>query len=217
MKENGIQYLNEDAYSLLSFSLNSEVIKEVLDIIEVLSGQSSCKSKVAASGALSSILNILDLKIRVPGANATLARHCIVVLRNLCNNQKARLPITETQGCITSIAMLIETGSHEDQEHVLAILLTLCSQRVEYWQLVMDQCDLFPSLFDVSVNGSDKGKASAMELLWLLRDTNHGDVQSDDVTSKDANNHSKDKKSHKSLFGLKLPMFSRSSAHRRKK
>ncbi|KAE8707733.1 hypothetical protein F3Y22_tig00110377pilonHSYRG00299 [Hibiscus syriacus] len=251
---NGIRYLKEDAYSLLSLSLNSEVTKEVLGIIEVLSAQSSCKSKIAASGALISILNILDSKITefqeqvikilhnlssnldicsniaslecipkfVPFLeDATLARHCIVLLRNLCNNQEARLSITETPGCITSIAMLTETGSHEDQEHALAILLTLCSQRVEYCQLVMDECDIFPALFDVSVNGSDKGKASAMELLRLLRDTNHHDeeqdrLQSDYVTSEDASNYSKDKKSHKSLFRVKLAMFSRSSAQKKK-
>ncbi|KHG23302.1 U-box domain-containing 5 -like protein [Gossypium arboreum] len=253
--ESGIRYLNEDAYSLLSSSLDSEVTKEVLDIIEVLSGNSGCWSKIAASGALVSILNILNSKITafqervikilhnlssshdicsnlassewipkfVPFLeDASLARHCIVVLRNLCNNQEARASITQTPGCITSIAMLIETGTHEDQEHALAILLALCSQRVEYCQLVMDECDIFPALFDVSVNGSDKGKASAMELLRLLRDTNHDDdeqehLQYDNVISEDANNYPKDKKSHKSLFGVKLSMFSRSSAQKKKK
>ncbi|KAG4153769.1 hypothetical protein ERO13_D03G013700v2 [Gossypium hirsutum] len=251
----GIRYLNEDAYSLLSSSLDSEVTKEVLDIIEVLSGNSGCWSKIAASGALVSILNILNSKITafqervikilhnlssshdicsnlasfecipkfVPFLeDASLARHCIVVLRNLCNNQEARASITQTPGCITSIAMLIETGTHEDQEHALAILLALCSQRVEYCQLVMDECNIFPALFDVSVNGSDKGKASAMELLRLLRDTNRDDdeqehLQYDNVISEDANNYPKDKKSHKSLFGVKLSMFSRSSAQKKKK
>ncbi|KAK8652936.1 hypothetical protein V6N13_126958 [Hibiscus sabdariffa] len=105
--------------------------------------------------------------------DATLARHCIVVLRNLCNNQEYWLSIIETLGCITSIAMLIETDRHdEDLEHALRrIVLTLCSQRVEYCQLVMDECDIFPALFDVSVNGS------ALELLRLLSDTNHDDEE----------------------------------------
>ncbi|XP_022740552.1 U-box domain-containing protein 5 [Durio zibethinus] len=251
----GMRYLNEDAYSLFSLFLDSEVTKEVLDIIEVLSGHSSCRSKIAASGALPSILNILDSKItefqerviKILGnlssstdvcstlvylecipkfvpflQDTTLARHCILVLRNLCCNQEARASITQTSGCISSIAMLLETDSYEDQEHALAILLALCSQRVEYCHLVMDKCDnIFPALFDVSVNGSEKGKASALELLRLLRDTNCGDYeqecfQSDNVTSEDAN-YSKDKKSHKSLFGVKLPMFSRSSALKKKK
>ncbi|XVF15772.1 hypothetical protein REPUB_Repub09cG0185300 [Reevesia pubescens] len=251
----GMRYLNEDAYSLLSLFLDSEVTKEVLDIMELLSGHSSCSSKIAASGALLSILNILDSKITnfqervikivrnlssstdvcstlvslecipkfVPFLeDTTLARHCIVVLRNLCSNPEARASITQTSRCITCIAILLETGSYEDQEHALAILLALCSQRVEYCHLVMDECEIFPVLFDVSVNGSEKGKASALELLRLLRDTNCDDdeqqnFQSDNVTSEDANNYSKDKKSRKSLFGVKFPMFSRSSAQKTKK
>ncbi|XWS42070.1 hypothetical protein CRYUN_Cryun17cG0137400 [Craigia yunnanensis] len=254
-KRSGTEYLNEDAYSLLSLFLASEVTKEVLDIMQVLSGHSSCRSKIAASGALLSILNILDSNITdfqervikilrnlssstnvcstlvslecipkfVPFLqDTTLARHCIAVLRNLCSNQEARASITQTSGCISSIAILLETGSYEDQEHALAILLALCSQRVEYCHLVMDECDIFPALFDVSVNGSEKGKASALELLRLLRDTNCDDdeqecFQSDNVTSEDANNYSKDKKSHKSLFGVKLSMFSRSSKPKKKK
>ncbi|XP_022775321.1 U-box domain-containing protein 5-like isoform X2 [Durio zibethinus] len=250
----GIKYLNEDAYSLISFFLDSEVTKEVLDIMQVLSGHSSCSSKIAASGALLSILNILDSNIIdfqervikilqnlssstdvcstlvslecipkfVPFLqDTTLVRHCIVVLRNLCSNQEARVSITQTSGCISSIAMLLETGSYEDQEHALAILLALCSQRVEYCHLVMAECFIFPSLFDISANGSEKGKASALELLRLLRDTNCDDdeqecFQSDNITFEASNNHSNNKKSHKSLFGVKLPMFSRSSEPEKK-
>lgn len=105
-----------------------------------------------------------------------------------------------------------------DQEHALDILLGLCSQRIEYCHLVME-CVIFPALFDVSVNGSEKGKASALELLRLLRDTNCDDDKqecshSDNVTSEDAN-YSEDKKSHKTLFGVKL--FSRHSAPKKKK
>ncbi|XVE87313.1 hypothetical protein DITRI_Ditri18aG0107500 [Diplodiscus trichospermus] len=252
----GMQYLNEDAYSLFSLFLDSEVTKEVLDIMQVLSGRSNGRSKIAESGAHLSILNILDSKITdflepaikilqnlslsadvcstlvslecipklVPFLqDTTLARHCILLLRNLCSNQEARASITQTSGCISSIAELLETGSYEDQEHALTILLALCSQRVEYCQLVMDECYIFPALFNVSVNGSEKGKASALELLRLLRDTNCGNddeqecFQSDNVTSEDANNFSRDKKSHKSLFGVKLPMFSRSSKPKKKK
>ncbi|XWS29288.1 hypothetical protein CRYUN_Cryun24cG0015600 [Craigia yunnanensis] len=251
----GVRYLNEDAYNLLSLFLDSEVTKEVLDIMQVLSGHSSYRSKIAASGAHLSILNILDSKITdfqervikilqnlssstdvcstlvslecIPKfipflQDTTLASHCIVVLRNLCSNQEARASITQTSGCISSIATLLENGSYEDQEHALAILLALCSQRVEYCHLVKDECDIFPALFYVSVNGSKKGKASALELLRLLRDTDCDDdeqecFQSDNVTSEDANNYSKDKKSHKSLFGVKLPMFSRSSKTKTKK
>ena len=149
-----------------------------------------------------------------------LFRSCVVVLRNLCSNQEARASITQTSGCITSIAMSLETGSYEDQEHALDILLGLCSQSIEYCHIVMSECDIFPALFNASVNGSEKGKASAFELLRLLRDTNCDDDEqecfhTDNVTSEDAN-YTKDKKSHKTLFGVKLPMFSRYSAPKKK-
>ncbi|TYI05748.1 hypothetical protein ES332_A10G111300v1 [Gossypium tomentosum] len=256
----GIRYLDEDAYSMLSLFIDSEVTREVLDIMEVLSEHSSCKSKISASGAFVSMLNILDSNIKdfqdqiikilsnlsssstdicsdlvspecIPKLipylqDTTLSKHCIVVLRNLCSNQEGRTWITETPGCIASIAMLLESGGFEDQENALAILLTLCSQSIEYCHLVMDECCIFPVLFDVSVKGSEKGKASALELLRLLRDTKHDaddDVDkqecsnSNAVESEDANNYSKDKMSHKTLFGVKLPKFSRSTAPKKKK
>ncbi|KAG4179251.1 hypothetical protein ERO13_A10G095500v2 [Gossypium hirsutum] len=256
----GIRYLDEDAYSMLSLFIDSEVTREVLDIMEVLSEHSSCKSKISASGAFVSMLNILDSNIKdfqdqiikilsnlsssstdicsdlvspecIPKLipylqDTTLSKHCIVVLRNLCSNQEGRTWITETPGCIASIAMLLESGGFEDQENALAILLTLCSQSIEYCHLVMDECCIFPVLFDVSVKGSEKGKASALELLRLLRDTKHDaddDVDKQEcsnfnaVESEDANNYSKDKMSRKTLFGVKLPKFSRSTAPKKKK
>lgn len=247
---------------MLSLFIDTEVTREVLDIMEVLSKHSSCKCKISESGALVTMLNILDSNIKdfqdqiikilsnlsssstdicsdlvspecIPKLipylqDTTLAKHCIVVLRNLCSNQEGRTWITQTSGCIASIAGLLETGGFEDQENALAILLTLCSQSIEYCHLVMDECCIFPVLFHVSVNGSEKGKASALELLRLLRDTKHDaddDVDVDkqecsnshDVESEDANNYSEDKMSHKTLFGVKLPKFSRLTAPKKNK
>ncbi|KAK8710401.1 hypothetical protein V6N13_145725 [Hibiscus sabdariffa] len=251
----GIRRLNEDAYSLLSLFLDSEVTEEILDIMEVLSCHSSCRSKIAASGAMISFLNILHSKIPdfreraikilcnlslstnvcsdlvrlecipifVPFLrDTTLAKHCIVVLRNLCCNEEARTSIAQTPGCIGSVAILLETGRHEDQEHALDILLSLCSQCVKYCHLVMDESDIFAALFDVSVNGSEKGKASALELLRLLRVTYHDDrqqecFQSNDVAPENANNHAKDEKSHRALFGVKFSIFSKSIPTKKKK
>ncbi|XP_039033928.1 U-box domain-containing protein 5-like [Hibiscus syriacus] len=266
---NGTRYLSEDAYSMLSSFINSEVTQEVLDIMLVSSEHSSCGSKIYASGALVSMLNILDSNMKdfreqilkilrnlsssstdicsdlvssecipklVPYLqDTTLARHCIVVLRNFCSIQEARTWITRTSGCIASIATLLETGDHESQEHALAIFLTLCSQSIGYCHLVMDECSIFPLLFFISANGSEKGKASAMELLRQLRDTKHdnGDDEhkcsnsnnieseecsnSNNIKSEDANDYSKDKVSRKTFFGVKLPKFSRTSAPEKKK
>ena len=77
--------------------------------------------------------------------------------------------IAETNGCIASIAELLETGSREEQEHGVAILHSLCSQSLEYCLLVMKE-GVIPSLVDISVNGNAKGKETSMKLLHLLKD-----------------------------------------------
>ncbi|KAE8705003.1 RAD-like 6 [Hibiscus syriacus] len=237
---NGTRYLSEDAYSMLSLFIDSEVTREVLDIMSVLSEHSSSGSKIYPFGALVSMLNILDSNVK------DFQEQILKILRNLSSStdicSDLDLEITRTSGCIASIAVLLETGVHEDQEHAPAILLTLCSQSIEYCHSVMDECNIFPLLFFVSANGSRKGKATAMELLRLLRDTKHdkgdgdehecskfndidsgecsnsNDIDSEEfsnsnnIESKDANDYSKEKVSRKALFRVKLPMFSRTSA-----
>ncbi|EOY03764.1 hypothetical protein QQP08_012755 [Theobroma cacao] len=75
----------------------------------------------------------------------------------------------------------------------------------------MDKGCCIPALVDVAENGSEKGKASALELLRLLRDIEQECFESDIATiSQDANNCPKGKKSHKTLFGVKSLRFSKS-------
>ncbi|XP_057966728.1 U-box domain-containing protein 5-like isoform X1 [Malania oleifera] len=204
----GEQCLQEDAFTLLASLFDSEVAKEALTIIEVLSSHQCCLSKITASGALNSVLKILTetRELREPAvkilynlssnidvcsliaslgcipklvplmADSSLAKYCIIILSNLCKTEEARVSVADTNGCIASIAEILENGSHEDQEHALATLLSLCSQRVQYCELVMKE-RVVSSLFDISVNGSERGSASALELLRVLRDIDHTDVQ----------------------------------------
>ncbi|KAL9273666.1 U-box domain-containing protein [Drosera capensis] len=100
----------------------------------------------------------------------SLAGHCITILKNLCDIEATRVSITETKGCIASIAERLEyANSKEEQEHAVYILLSLCSQRVQYCQLVMEE-GIIPTLVSLSINGNDKGKMMALELLRILRD-----------------------------------------------
>lgn len=196
-----LPYLNDDTFALLTSLLGSEVSKEALVIFEVLSRHQNCHHKIAVSGALTALLEILDahskelqepaIKILcnmsgsskigsliapselvpklVPFLEDTaLARNCVVVLQNLCIKEDARIAIAETDGCIASIVKLLERDSRKDQEHAVDFLLSLCSQRVQYCQLVMDE-GVIPELVSVSINGNDKAKAMALELLRLLR------------------------------------------------
>lgn len=246
----GIPYLHDDAFSLLASFLDSVVTEEVLDIMVLLSGDRKFGSKIAASGALSSILKVLDSQTRefqeaaikilynmssdsdtrsyvvslqcipklVPFVDdRTFSKYCIAILKNLCDIEEARVSIAETRDCIASIARLLETGSCEDQEHALAVLISLCSERVRYCHLVMDG-GVIPALCIISVNGNDKVQASAKELLRLLRDIDYSDAQECTGSSDTRDyscHHSKEKKSSSKtsgFFGRKMAMFSKPSS-----
>ncbi|KAL0396007.1 UNVERIFIED_CONTAM: U-box domain-containing protein 5 [Sesamum calycinum] len=141
----------------------------------------------------------------------TLSTYCITILKNLCENEDGRMSVAETDGCIASISKLLEKDSHEDQEHTVSVLLSLCSQRVEYCHLVMDE-GVIPGLVSLSINGNKKAKAMAMELLRILKEElNARGESSQAVVSTDSTKQQKDKNPPKApgLFGR---FFSKPSA-----
>ncbi|KAF5451446.1 hypothetical protein F2P56_026554 [Juglans regia] len=249
----GISYLREEAFSVLATVLGSEATEESLTILEVLSGHQYCRDKIEASGALTSILKMLDscnrdfqeraIKILcnfssnidicslivslecipklVPLLDSSIGGSCVLLLRNLCNTDEARVSVAETNGCIASVAKLLGSDSREYQENAVAVLLSLCSQRVQYCQLVMDEAreGVIPDLVDISVNGNDMGRASALELLRCLRDVEYVDdqacIRSDIDFPSESPNLSEERKPSKTsrFFG----MFKPTSLHTRKK
>ncbi|KAG6666577.1 U-box domain-containing protein 5-like isoform X1 [Carya illinoinensis] len=244
----GISYLCEEAFSLLVTFLISEVTEEALGVLEFLSSDPHCKAKIAASGALTSILKMLDSDNRdcqeraikilcnlssncdicsriaslecipklVPFlVDSTLAGNCVIILKNLCRTDEGRVSIVETNGCVASVAALVAAGSLEEQENAVSVLLSLCSHRVQYCQLVLrTQEDVISALFDISVNGTDNGKVSARELLRYLRDVKHNDdreCSGDDMGAfRDTTNLSKERNSSKaSGFLGRISIFSK--------
>lgn len=199
------RWLDHNAYELLVSFLTTNVSTEALAILEELSCHSYCQYKIAESGALNLILDMLNSENRdllepsirilhnlsgndnikllfsppeliprlIPFFNdARLARYSLTVLKNLCDNEGARITIAETDGCIASVATLLESENLEDQEHAVAVLLSLCSQRSQYCELVMAE-GVIPDLVSISLNGNGKGKARAAELLRILGDEFH--------------------------------------------
>ncbi|KAF7828872.1 U-box domain-containing protein 5 [Senna tora] len=147
-------------------------------------------------------------------ADKTVFRYCIRMLRNICDTEEGRVSVVETEGCISAIAEVLETGSNEEQEHALTLLLNLCSQCVDYCQLVMEQGIMISSLFYISKNGNDKGKENAMELIRLLRDVTcvkkEECLVSAHSTSSNSNDQSQQKKAKKCAFFKMLSWFSKS-------
>lgn len=249
---NGKTNLNEDTFIMLASFLDSEVIGETLAIMEELSGYGFSKAKIAASSALTSILNTLNSdnkgfqqqairilynlsfsgevclrmlslecipKLLSFFKDRTLLRYSIYILKNLCDTEGGRNAVADTKGCISSVAEILETGNNEEQEHALAVLVSLCSQHVDYCKLVMDGDINIITLCYISQNGNDKGKESASELLNLLGDVKNV-VENEDCpepninnTSRDSNSRTEENKPSKRSFLNKLPLFSKSSSH----
>ncbi|KAI4330355.1 hypothetical protein MLD38_028652 [Melastoma candidum] len=101
--------------------------------------------------------------------DSALAKFALRVLVNLCSTEEGKVCIAETKGCVAAVAELLESVNEEEQEESMSVLFSLCSQRVEYCQLVLQEgFSVFPALMSISINGSDKGRALAMELSRLL-------------------------------------------------
>lgn len=249
----GGQYLNEGVYLLLASFFYSEVAIEAVCIVEVLSHYQYCRTKIATSGIIDSIIQVLEVQNRelcepalrilynlsldneiqayivatdficklVPYIeDSSLARYCIIILKSLCNHEAVRVSVAETDGCIASIVRMLETDSSEIQEHAVYILLSLCSQRDVYCQLVMDE-GVIPPLVSISINGNDKGKASAMELLRLFRKmTETENIQECPESGKNISSDCSDdikehKPSPKARGFFKKIMFSKSTPKKR--
>nr|TKS03368.1 hypothetical protein D5086_0000153650 [Populus alba] len=132
-------------------------------------------------------------------SDRNLSRYCRTVLKNLCRIEEGRIAIVETDSCITSMAQLLETGSELEQETTMEVL-SLCYEELDCCQLVKGG-SIIQSLSSISVNGTSRGKAIAMELLQLLGHTTEG--FSFDLTidiSSGSSNHNKGEKSS-SIFG----------------
>ncbi|XP_042494964.1 U-box domain-containing protein 5-like [Macadamia integrifolia] len=248
---NKIPSLSEHEFHLLASFIDSEITEEAISILEVLSVLQDCKSKIMASGAILSILKILDTQISDSQVSAvkilynlslnrdigshiqslgcitklipllgdsSLAGYSIKIIRNLSDTEGGRVAIAETNGCIASIAELLETGSQEEQEHGVAVLLSLCLQRTEYCLLVLRE-GIVPPLVNITVNGNARGKDSAMELLRILRDVISTDSVENSLPhpgakiefSQDSHSSKEKKSSYKSsgFFRRKLRVLSK--------
>ncbi|XP_020229526.1 U-box domain-containing protein 5 [Cajanus cajan] len=187
---------------------NKEFQRKAIKIMYNFSSNSEICSYMVSLGCIPKLLPFFE--------DRTLLRDCILILKNLSDTKEGRVTFVETKGCIASVVEILDTGNDEEKEPALAIILSLCSQRVEYCQMVMYE-GILPSLVNISNKGSDMAKAYAVELLRLLRDDDeleNGDCyETNPNASQDSNNQYQEKKSSKkSTILKKLSRFSKSSS-----
>ncbi|KAK9164166.1 hypothetical protein Syun_005068 [Stephania yunnanensis] len=138
-----------------------------------LSSNSNIDSEIIRLGCVPKLIQLLS--------DSLVSEFSVQILKNLCKTEEGRIAIAETKGSIASVAELLEGGNHEEQEHGVDVLLSLCSHNVKYCHLVLNE-GVIPSLVTISVNGNDGAKEIALQLLRLLRDMAYDDHQESPVT-----------------------------------
>ncbi|KAL3525376.1 hypothetical protein ACH5RR_013748 [Cinchona calisaya] len=183
----------------------SRLQEPALKVLCNLSENSKIRSLIVPSDFIPKLVQFFE--------DSALARYCVTILKNLCESEDARVFLAETDGCIASLTKLLESDSREDQECAVSVLLFLCSQRIQYCRLVMNE-GVVPGLVAISNNGNTKAKAMAMELLRLLRDgvTDNEDCPESEVgVFTDPSPHPNEKKSSCKVNGIfgKMSIFSK--------
>ncbi|KAH6769495.1 hypothetical protein C2S51_014831 [Perilla frutescens var. frutescens] len=145
-----------------------ELLEPALNILSNLSTNRDICSFITPSDFIPKLLPLFETR--------KLARYCVTILKNLCDNgENIASCIAETDGCVASIAKLLESGNHVEQECALSILVSLCSEGAGYCHLIMDD-GVISGLFDVSINGNEKVKAMALRLIQILEAKYNRDV-----------------------------------------
>ncbi|XP_057785918.1 U-box domain-containing protein 5-like [Salvia miltiorrhiza] len=184
-----------------------ELLEPALKILSNLSSHGDVGSFIIPSKLIPKLIPLFE--------DDSLASYCIAILKNLCdNNQEARVAVADTDGCIAAIARLLERDDREDQEHAVSILLMLCSQRVEFCQLVMEE-GVIPGLCSISLNGNKGAMVRATELLRILKKDTAGENSGNEDASKDATPQWNDRNPPKAS-GFLGKLFTKSSAKKKK-
>ncbi|KAL5704650.1 hypothetical protein ACHQM5_023043 [Ranunculus cassubicifolius] len=142
-------------------SRNMKLQLTALRILCNYSLETNICTEIVRLGYVPMLISLLGVK--------SLALYCLTILRHLCTTEEGRDAVGENNELIISVLEFLETGSHEEQEDALGILLCLCFNRVEYCRLVLEE-GVMPSLISISISGSSKGKEISTELLHLLDD-----------------------------------------------
>ncbi|CAN6825326.1 unnamed protein product [Brassica oleracea] len=145
--ESGAQHLQEQAMiTLKNLSASNEICAEMVSL-----------------GFVHKLTSFLQQNV--------FSKHSIIMLKNLCNTEKGRVCVTETPGCLASIAELLDSNVSEELENAISILLQLCVEKIEYCYLVVREgLNIYSSLLLISNNGTEEAKVGASELLRALEE-----------------------------------------------
>ncbi|KAI5084323.1 hypothetical protein GOP47_0000492 [Adiantum capillus-veneris] len=140
--------------------------------LSIFAGNHTCLLK---DGTIPKLFNLLNL------GDVELMEKCITVLYNLMSIEEAHKVIAETDGYVSTLAEVLDSGSQKEKELIVGIFLALCSNSHDYTQLVLRE-GVIPSLVMLSVNGSARGKDKAQKLLQHFREERQKDCLWNDAS-----------------------------------
>lgn len=153
----GVSYLGEDSFNLMTSLLDSEVTEEALAILEVLSSNLNCGSKIAAAGTLTSVLKILD-------THREFQEPAIKILYNMSSKSDVRSLIVSLD-CIPKLVPFLKDTRLA--KYCIVILKNLCyTEEGRVSVAGTDGC--IASIVELLENGSCEDQEHAMAILLFL-------------------------------------------------
>lgn len=134
------------------------------------------RSYMVSAGVVSRLAHLLLV------AEGDCTEKCLTILYNLASTEEGRATIADTEGCIGTIADILDTGKTIAQEQAAASLLLLCTNSFEHSQMVLRE-GVIPYLVTLSMNGSPRGKDKAQKLLQHFREQRQQDVSCQSSTA----------------------------------
>lgn len=134
------------------------------------------RSYMVSAGVVSRLAHLLLV------AEGDCTEKCLTILYNLASTEEGRATIADTEGCIGTIADILDTGTTIAQEQAAACLLLLCTNSFEHSQMVLRE-GVIPYLVTLSMNGSPRGKDKAQKLLQHFREQRQQDVSCQSSTA----------------------------------
>lgn len=147
---------------------SSQGVKDALTTLfnlSIFAGNHTCLLK---DGTIPKIFNLLNV------GDVELIEKCLTILYNLMALEEAHKVIAETDGYVSTLAEILDSGSQKEKELIVGIFLALCIDSRDYTQLVLRE-GVIPSLVMLSVNGSVRGKDKAQKLLQHFREERQKD------------------------------------------
>lgn len=197
---NSVSHLKEDAYCLLTSFLDTHISKQALSILEVLSSHQQCGHRIAASGALASILNILqshDEEMVQPALNILsnlstnssfimpsnflpkllplfetrkFARYCVTILKNLCDNNGQNIAHVAETDGCIASIGKLLESGSDAEQECSLSILLSLCSEGVRYCQMMMDGGVISGLFDASINGNEKVKAMSLRLIHILED-----------------------------------------------